>query len=118
MKVIFIQKKFRIQPPEDNYGNIEYKRWILSTKLEKRATQLLFRLNEGLGRALYILGINDDGSVYGITRDELEITISNLIEMCTKVNAKIRSVRIYLAEKNKYIGTVRILLNKTFFSKR
>ena len=35
-------------------------------KINKRSTQLLFRLSEGEGKALYAIGLEDDGIVYGI----------------------------------------------------
>ena len=36
---------------EDYYGCVEYKRYFNNKKLEKYATQLLFRLNEGYGKS-------------------------------------------------------------------
>ena len=51
--------------PEDYDGNIEYKLFFdirNKTKVEKYTTQLNFRINEGHGTALYIIGIFDDGA--------------------------------------------------------
>ncbi len=59
--------------PEVEYGNKEYKLKIINKendRLEKLASQLKWRLNEGNGEALYYIGVNDDGSVVGLNSDD------------------------------------------------
>ena len=38
----------------------------------KKASQMLFRLNEGNGKAVYLIGVEDNGICRGIPFDELE----------------------------------------------
>lgn len=68
-------------PPEDHYGNIEYKR-SLTNKSEDRvahiATQMRMRLDEGHGEAIYVIGVDDDGSVVGVDDDEFTESFNNL----------------------------------------
>jgi GTPase SAR1 family protein len=80
--------------PEVEYGNKEYKLKIINKendRLEKLASQLKWRLNEGNGEALYYIGVNDDGSVVGLGGNELNETIKNIKKMCEKINSKIIS---------------------------
>ena len=82
--------------PEVEYGNKEYKLKIINKendRLEKLASQLKWRLNEGDGEALYYIGVNDDGSVVGLNSDELKETIMNIKKMCEKINSKIISTQ-------------------------
>lgn len=68
--------------PEDEEGNVEYKRLIdVETDLEKRANQMQRRMRQGDGECIYVIGINDDGSFHGL--DEHETTLS--LEMLEKV---------------------------------
>lgn len=113
MKIVQINKSIPNQSPEDNFGNKEFKRYIIPQEnrdkkkfISKRATQLLFRLIEGEGRACYILGIEDDGTIRGLSEFERTQTISNLQKMVKLVHAKIVTIRIY----NKGVTTVRIIL--------
>ena len=68
-------------PPEVEEGNVEYKRHLCSKDLksfdkhynirfQQLITQLKYRLNEGNGLAIYYIGIEDDGTVYKLTKDE------------------------------------------------
>ena len=80
--------------PEVEYGNKEYKLKIINKendRIEQLASQLKWRLNEGNGEALYYIGVNDDGSVVGLSGNELKETIMNIKKMCEKINSKIIS---------------------------
>ena len=64
---------------EDDRGNVEYKRALLSDdfdRIDRLTTQLSFRLAEGSGVAQYRLGIEDDGCLSYLTLDELEKSLS------------------------------------------
>jgi len=50
--------------PEQFYGNIEYKLYISSKKNERIFSQFLFRMREGNGKAIYIIGITDQGKLH------------------------------------------------------
>jgi len=66
----YIDKTIPTQPPEKEYGNKEYKRYLINHPnnnqekfIEKRATQMLFRLIEGNSKAIYIFGVEDNGII-------------------------------------------------------
>lgn len=85
----------------------------LVNKINKRASQLLYRLEEGHGKALYIIGIKDDGTVEGIEIDLLFKSLNFLYKMIEIINANIKNLRIYKGScENKYVCTVRIEIPK------
>lgn len=106
------------QPPEFYYGNKEYKSTLDLNKirnikkqknkiLNKRASQLLFRIIEGNGKALYLIGVNDNGEVPGIRLNELLVSLYYLCQIVKLIDAQIKIVRIYNGTHG-YIATVRI----------
>lgn len=113
----YINKVFPEQKPECFNGNTEYKcYWGTNIKnekkrLNKRATQMLYRLYEGNGRAIYILGISDNGIPTGIIDDEISYNLDCINKMCEIINATIISIRIYntLINEKKKIITIRIV---------
>lgn len=78
-------------------------------KLQKRATQMLFRINEGKGKAIYIIGIDDDGKNTGIPIKDVHESITYLDLISKQINATINNYRIYLGE-NGYILTARVVI--------
>lgn len=105
------------QPPEKEEGNKEYKRYLLcknpSPKIQKdfiskRASQMLYRLVEGRGKAVYMLGVNDNGSIYSLDKKLIEETIKYVRLIANEINAYVNVVRIY---KNN-VCTVRLSLDK------
>lgn len=81
------------------------------TKINKRATQLQYRLEEGHGKALYMLGIKDDGTVDGITIEQLFKSLNFLYKMIQIINASIKNIRIYKGiNDNTFICTIRIII--------
>ena len=113
----YFSKKIPNQPEEKYYGNREYKRFLIfndknennNIKLNKRSTQLLFRLNEGDGKALYIIGLEDNGIVYGIQENILIKSIENIIKMTKIINVNIKNINIYNGI-NGYISSIRIFI--------
>ena len=60
-------------PPENDYGDTEYKLKLCNMtmfKLDKRTTQMRFRLVEGHGTAFYEIGVHDNGDLIGISFEE------------------------------------------------
>lgn len=108
--------------PNTDVRGMHYLREIkLANKINRRASQLRYRLVEGQGKAVYLLGVEDDGSVDGISMQHLLESISFLYKMVEIVNAKIDKIRIYLGNiEDKYICTARIsspdLINSFAFS--
>lgn len=50
---------------------------------------MIFRLNEGFGRAIYRIGVDDSGVVLGISEDAIKETLMVLFYMARNQNAKI-----------------------------
>ncbi|ORX57534.1 P-loop containing nucleoside triphosphate hydrolase protein [Hesseltinella vesiculosa] len=80
-------------PPEiDHEGNIEYKLKLIDPseeRLEHLITQLKWRLSEGQGEALYELGVSDDGTLSGLSEQEMEATLDTLRRMAAELNANV-----------------------------
>ena len=133
----YINKCIPLQKKEDFFGNREYKIYLdnetedtlknkikknkskdfidhfknmkNTSKLNKRASQLRFRLDEGGGKALYMIGVSDSGRTDGIDIETINKSISYLYKMAEIINAKIRNIRIYKGNSNgKYICSSRI----------
>jgi GTPase len=108
--------------PESYYGNVEYKRNIITMckeRIYQLTTQLLFRLNEGDGVCYYYLGVDDDGTIYNISEDELNKSIDNLKMMVKSINCEIESIindnnyvkiKIVKLESNLNFKEIRVLL--------
>jgi elongation factor 1-alpha len=106
--------KINYIPPENSKGCCEYKlklifddKDIREKKLIKIASQMKYRLFQGNGKAIYILGVSDKGDVEGIDEEELEKSILFLEEACENIKAHIYKKRIYKGN-NGYICTLRI----------
>jgi GTPase len=91
---------------EKEYGNIEYKRELLNLdqdKINKRMTQMKYRIYEGLGEALYFIGVADDGTLLGLNNEEYIESVNNLILIASNIDCNV----IKISESNKknfYIG--------------
>jgi GTPase len=133
----YIDRIFPKQKREQHTGNREYKIYLdlerernteirksrnlpireldylrkekLEKKINKRATQLVYRLEEGHGRALYIVGIKDDGTSEGILLEQLFKSMNFLFKMVEIINARIKNIKIYKGNlEDRYIFTARI----------
>lgn len=67
--------------PEKEFGNIEYKQ-ILVNKNEERihgiSSQMRFRVDEGNGEAIYVIGVSDNGDFVGVNDNEFTESFNNL----------------------------------------
>jgi GTPase len=83
--------------PESDAGYKEYKRSLigLSTKsIQQKTEQMSFRLNEGMGETIYYLGVDDDGFFYGLSMNEIHMSIKVIKEMCKSLSANIMTIEI------------------------
>ena len=111
------------QPPEIYYGNKEYKISLdysdknsnISKILEKKASQMLFRLNEGNGKAIYLIGVEDNGFAKGIQINELFISLYHLLKISNIIGSIISKINIYKGSKG-FIATIRLIkqINNNF----
>ena len=93
--------------PKDFIDNLKNIKNI--SKLNKRASQLRFRLDEGGGKALYMIGVSDSGRTDGIDIEIVYKSINYLKQMVEIINAEIKNIKIYKGHcNNKYICTSRI----------
>lgn len=100
--------------PEDYFGNIEYKQELSNMdiyKINKYATQLKFRLIEGSGKAIYLLGVKDNGHILGIPDGQYESYINIMNNICSKVNSSIYDIKYTDADVNKKIIILKIKAN-------
>ena len=122
-KVEYVDSEFPDQPQEiDEEGNREYKWKIImedaidkEKKITKLASQMKWRLYEGDGKALYILGITDEGDALGITEKDLHETLCVIDEVTKRIKSDIVSAKIYDKE-GYYVCTVRVYKEECKFS--
>ena len=75
---------------EVEVGNVEYKLKLIeptSTRFEQLVTQLKWRLAEGGGEAIYEIGVEDDGSLRGLSEADMEESLHTLQRMCNRLKA-------------------------------
>ena len=82
---------------EEYYGNIEYKRYFYLNnhnpyRFQKYTTQLNYRLHEGNGKAIYIIGIDDNGTILGLSDIQIKENVTFFLKMCheLKVNLNLQ----------------------------
>ena len=101
------ENKYKEEEESKFYHKCEKKEW---KKKEKTASQMLYRLLEGNGKAIYIIGIHDDGENVGINLKETFESIHFLIDSSKIIQATVKSIKIYQGEKG-YITTIRLHLS-------
>jgi GTPase len=84
---------------ESEDGSVEYKWWLAApsdrSRLERLATQMNFRVNEGDGRCTYVLGVRDDGTLAGIDKHRLSLSCETLMLLAATIGCRayLRSLR-------------------------
>ena len=75
--------------PEREDGNVEYK-WKLTDesaeRVQRLASQMRYRCNEGGSECIYRLGVEDDGTMTGLTEEEYASTM-RCIERAAQMNS-------------------------------
>ena len=69
---------------------------------------MLYRLLEGDGKAVYLIGVDDDGKIKSLNNKSIEETIKYIKIISKEINANIRVIRIY---KNN-VCTIRLQLEQ------
>ena len=107
----------KIYNEELDNGNTEYKLKLINVdriKLQKRITQMKFRLHEGNGECHYLIGVEDNGNPIGINEVEMKEsieTIEKMVENCK--NTKITNID-YLKGQKGFISEITIEGDKIF----
>ncbi|AEQ60825.1 GTP-binding protein-like protein [Acanthamoeba castellanii mamavirus] len=83
-------------PCEDNNGWIEYKRTLTECddlKIQQYATQMRWRISQNKRqRAVYYIGLDDDGSIYGLSGKAIIDNLDYFVKITNIINASIFSV--------------------------
>lgn len=86
---------------EDDYGKIEYKRELTgmtNTKISKYATQMKFRLIEGNGEAIYLIGVKDNGVILGVTNKNYLLYCKLISKIAKEIDSKIVDIELIGSE--------------------
>jgi elongation factor 1-alpha len=86
---------------EDDYGPIEYKRQLTSmtnTKINKYATQMKFRLIEGNGEAIYMIGVKDNGDIIGVENKNYLLYCKLMSKIAREINSRIILIELIGSE--------------------
>jgi len=77
---------------EKYYGNIEYKLKIVNKsaeRIQELSTQMHFRLGEGNGECIYVIGVEDDGTPRGISEDDMRESLKTLEIIATNLGVEL-----------------------------
>lgn len=107
-------------PPEREDDNVEYKRHLLEMnekRFQRLASQLKHRISNGCGECIYEIGVEDDGLISGITREQTDISIQNLTELAEYCKCKICSIHTTLTKTVQDYRSVNIDQEKLFYTR-
>ena len=88
--------------PEKEDGNVEYKLKLINKdneRIERLASQMKFRCNEGGGECIYVIGVEDNGTLVGLNKEEFNETFCNL-----KAASEVNNFSINVLSKKLFIG--------------
>ena len=89
-------------PPEVEEGNKEYKRKLCNLskyRCIQLQSQMKWRIKEGNGIAIYLIGVEDDGSISNISSEERKESIKNIKKIAKNIGAFVDSIDF----KNNYL---------------
>ena len=94
--------KFKLEKKKDfhieyDYGNTEYKLKLCDVtvqRIQELTTQMKFRLGEGCGECYYEIGVEDNGNTLGISKEELEISLSVINTIATNLGCKAKITKL------------------------
>lgn len=84
---------------ENDMGCVEYKRTLVGCsekKAEKYATQMRWRMSENIkeSSAIYYIGVDDDGSLYKLTENDIMESIKQFVDITNKISTSIVNIHI------------------------
>lgn len=102
-----IDDKFKL-PPENDNGYIEYKRTLADCdqiKCEKYATQMQWRIMQNTKNniAIYYIGVDDDGTLNGMTNEEIIGSINNILRIINIIEASVQSINIIYSNNTRIL---------------
>jgi len=102
-----------ILPPESEEDNIEYKRLLSydsidNLRIDSLVTQMRWRVKEGSGIAYYYLGVNDNGTIYGLDELAAKETLHVFKQIVKLAQVEIASIcKIKSNTKTYYKATIK-----------
>lgn len=82
---------------EDDEGNTEYKLKLVKPsddRLDHLATQMKYRIKEGLGDAHYRIGVEDNGKPTGLDQEEMLESLRTICLLAGRVGADVMVLRV------------------------
>jgi len=106
-------------PKEVEEGNIEYKRMLCNLsryRITQLESQMKWRINEGNGTAIYLIGVDDDGTPFKLNSKKKKESFKNIKKIAKNINAYIESINF----KNDYHEVLIKNINKNinYYEKR
>uniref|UniRef100_A0A0N5C1J7 Tr-type G domain-containing protein n=1 Tax=Strongyloides papillosus TaxID=174720 RepID=A0A0N5C1J7_STREA len=98
-------------PPEEEYGNVEYKTRLTNlsdSRVKHLITQMKWRLEEGNGKAIYEIGVADDGAITGLDDLEMENSLETLRIMAKELHVKMSIINERQVEGGKRMAEILI----------
>ena len=103
---------YKLLDKENDEGNCEYKLIINKKKYINLTTQFFFRLNEGNGRCLYIIGIDNNGFLH---LTDFKIVFLNTLSFINIIKKyQYIKYKICFFSFNKYIYSIITFYNEPF----
>ena len=93
------KRKYHI---EYDYGNVEYKLKLCDVtvqRIQELTSQMNFRLREGCGECYYEIGVEDNGHTLGISKQELEISLSVINTIAVNLGCQTKVMKLIQGEK-------------------
>ena len=107
-KIKSVKKEFN---KERYYGNTEYKLKLCDVtykRIEELTTQMKFRIEEGKGECFYEVGVEDSGYELGISKEELEKTLSVLDTIAISLGCKTNKIEYFWGKSGGLIAEMHI----------
>lgn len=98
-------------PREIETGNIEYKLKLVdksADRFSRLVTQLKWRIAEGNGQAIYEIGVSDNGAVVGLTKQDLDASLSTLRRMAEEIRAECTILRQLTLRNSLSVAEVKV----------
>ncbi|AYV84953.1 MAG: putative GTP-binding protein [Satyrvirus sp.] len=85
--------------PEPSLGHVEYKRTLIrcnKDKEEKYASQMKWRITENYQKqcAIYYIGVDDDGTIIGLSGDEIFDCVARFVSIAQSIKASVTGIQI------------------------
>ena len=82
-------------------------------KIKKYATQMKFRLIEGKGEAIYLIGVQDNGQIVGLPTNDIDVSIDIIHKICNEINTEVKQI-IKINVENSKRKILMVTLNALF----